>query len=39
LIGLLPEKLQADFADLIQQEIMSEGHEEIIKVAEIYLLT
>jgi len=39
LIGLLPEKLQADFAGLIQQDKMSEGHEEIIKVAERYLLT
>jgi len=34
LIGLLPEKLQADFADLIQQDKMPDGHEEIIKAAD-----
>lgn len=34
LIGLLPEKLQADFADLIQHEKMPDGHEEIIKAAD-----
>jgi len=34
LINLLPEKLQADFAVLIQQEKMPEEHEEIIKAAD-----
>ena len=34
LIGLLPNKLQADFAVLIQQEKMPEGHEVIIKAAD-----
>ncbi len=34
LIGLLPDKLQADFAVLIQQDKMPEGHEEIIKAAD-----
>jgi len=34
LINLLPEKLQADFAVLIQQEKMSEEHKEIIKAAD-----
>jgi len=34
LIGLLPEKLQQDFASLIQHNNMPEGHEEIIKAAD-----
>ncbi len=34
LLGLLPEKLQADFAVLIQHKKMPAGHEEIIKAAD-----
>jgi len=34
LIGLLPEKLQQDFASLIQHNNMPEGHEGIIKAAD-----
>lgn len=34
LIGLLPDKLQADFACLIQHEKMPAGHAEIIKAAD-----
>jgi 5'-deoxynucleotidase len=34
LIGLLPDKLQADFANLIQHEKMPTGHAEIIKAAD-----
>jgi len=34
LIGLLPDKLQTDFACLIQHEKMPAGHAEIIKAAD-----
>jgi len=34
LIGLLPDKLQADFAELIRHEKMPAGYQDIIKAAD-----